>query len=101
MAKNKSEQEPEVIELVADDSAKTDDTGFSYLPEKVGNTNSQLSATEVLHADSLKRVIENYLQYYASGAGHTARAKRYDLQACLRLLARYVLRCARCSAWLF
>lgn len=28
---------------------------------------------------SLEEVIANYVQYYASGAGHTAKAKRYDL----------------------
>ena len=39
----------------------------------------QLSTT-VLGGLGLKQVIENYLSYYASGTGHTARAKRYDLE---------------------
>jgi len=40
-----------------------------------------------LEGESLKRVIENYLSYYAAGETHTARAKRYDLEYFLLHLA--------------
>lgn len=40
-----------------------------------------------LGGERLKPIIENYLKYYAAGAGHTARAKRYDLQHFLEFLA--------------
>lgn len=40
-----------------------------------------------LSAQSLKAIIENYVAYYASGTGHTARAKRYDLEHFLIFLA--------------
>ncbi len=38
-------------------------------------------------ANTLKEIIENYIRYYASGDGHTARAKRYDLEHFLIFLA--------------
>lgn len=44
--------------------------------------------SDALQGERLKPVIENYLRYYASGEGHTARAKRYDLQYFLEFLAR-------------
>jgi integrase/recombinase XerC len=44
-------------------------------------------SSERFGANSLKKVIENYIRYYASGAGHTARAKRYDLEYFLLFLA--------------
>lgn len=48
-----------------------------------------LSTTEQhFGVNSLKKVIENYIRYYASGEGHTARAKRYDLQYFLLFLAK-------------
>lgn len=40
-----------------------------------------------IEGESLKRMIENYLLYYASGHGHTARAKRYDLVHFLQFVA--------------
>lgn len=40
-----------------------------------------------LDEELLSLVIENYLRYYASGAGHTARAKQYDLKHFLEFLA--------------
>jgi site-specific recombinase XerD len=43
--------------------------------------------TDRFGGNSLKKVIENYIRYYASGAGHTARAKRYDLEYFLLFLA--------------
>ncbi len=46
-------------------------------------------------------VLENYLQYYASGENHTARAKRYDLQHFLQFLAGHPSRVneVKVSAW--
>jgi integrase/recombinase XerD len=35
----------------------------------------------------LLNVVESYVRYYASGDGHTARAKRYDLEHFLKFLA--------------
>ncbi len=40
-----------------------------------------------LEGESLRQVMETYVRYYASGDGHTARAKRYDLQHFLEFLA--------------
>ncbi len=37
--------------------------------------------------NSLRKVIENYIRYYANGEGHTARAKRYDLEHFLLFIA--------------
>ena len=54
------------------------------------DTNTRLleqSIPERLNAESLKVVVQNYLRYYAAGVGHTARAKRYDLQHFLLFLA--------------
>lgn len=42
---------------------------------------------DLLSEESLKSIMENYLRYYASGTGHTARAKRYDLQYFLEFLS--------------
>ena len=41
----------------------------------------------LLQAQSLRQVIDNYIQYYAASDSHTARAKRYDLQHFLMFLA--------------
>lgn len=38
---------------------------------------------------SLANVVDSYIRYYASGPGHTARAKRLDLGHFLRFLAEY------------
>ncbi len=46
----------------------------------------QLSASEHTH---LTTVIESYIQYYASGDGHTARAKRLDLEHFLQFLTKH------------
>jgi site-specific recombinase XerD len=40
-----------------------------------------------LNEQTLLAIVENYIHYYASGSGHTARAKRYDLQYFLEFLA--------------
>ncbi len=42
---------------------------------------------ERIGTESLFSVIGSYVHYYASGEGHTARAKRYDLQYFLEFLA--------------
>lgn len=57
---------------------------------------------ERLNLESLKSVIENYLSYYASGEGHTARAKRYDLLYFLEYLnnnSRKGIERVRVSDW--
>ena len=59
----------------------------AQVPTKVEQTSPPPSASDALNADSLMRVMENYVDYYASGQGHTARAKRYDLQYFLEHLA--------------
>ena len=46
------------------------------------------SLSDALAGERLRGVIENYLSYYASGEGHTARAKRYDLQYFLEHIAQ-------------
>jgi site-specific recombinase XerD len=52
------------------------------------NGSDAISLTPALvEGESLKRMIENYLVYYASGHGHTARAKRYDLVHFLQFVA--------------
>ncbi len=51
-------------------------------------TQSIPSLSDALQGERLKAVIENYLSYYASGEGHTARAKRYDLQYFLEHIAQ-------------
>lgn len=38
---------------------------------------------------SLRKTVESYAHYYASGSGHTARAKRLDLAHFLRFLTEY------------
>ena len=48
---------------------------------------SQVSEWEKLTDESLLNVVESYVRYYASGDGHTARAKRYDLEHFLKFLA--------------
>lgn len=47
---------------------------------------AQLESLEI-SAQTLLTIVENYVHYYASGSGHTARAKRYDLQYFLEFLA--------------
>lgn len=42
-----------------------------------------------IHGRLLIEVIESYIRYYASGDGHTARAKRYDLQYFLEFHASF------------
>jgi site-specific recombinase XerD len=61
------------------------------LPAKLSNephaTSHQTPAASRLNEERLITVLENYLQYYAAGESHTARAKRYDLQHFLEFLA--------------
>jgi|GEM_PF-679202 len=40
-----------------------------------------------LQQQSLKSIVDNYVQYYAASDSHTARAKRYDLKHFLQFLA--------------
>lgn len=39
-----------------------------------------------LASASLLQIVEQYIHYYASGSGHTAKAKRYDLQHFMKFL---------------
>lgn len=57
------------------------------LPAVAQERPAPLSHSERLHGESLKAVMETYLQFYASGDTHTARAKRYDLMHFLNFLA--------------
>ena len=45
------------------------------------------AASDRLSRERMIDVMERYLTYYAAGKGHTARAKRYDLQHFLEFLA--------------
>ncbi|MBP9837921.1 MAG: tyrosine-type recombinase/integrase, partial [Proteobacteria bacterium] len=45
------------------------------------------SVVNKLNSEKLFDILQNYLQYYASGESHTARAKKYDLQHFLEFLA--------------
>ena len=47
-----------------------------------------LSSARRLEKQTLKQIIESYLKYYASGTGHTARAKQYDLKYFLEYIAQ-------------
>jgi len=58
---------------------------FEFLPEL--STLAVGSAEERFGGNSLRKVIENYVRYYASGDGHTAKAKRKDLEYFLIFLA--------------
>ena len=59
-----------------------------FLPALPGNFQGIFtSGTGQLSEESLKKVAENYIQYYAAGESHTARAKRYDLQHFLEFIA--------------
>lgn len=74
------------------DSELVDDTDEAELLPVVPMSSSEFnSAPDVrsarLHGESLKSVMENYVRYYAKGQGHTARAKRYDLEYFLEFLA--------------
>jgi site-specific recombinase XerD len=46
-----------------------------------------LPSPERLQQQNLMQVIQSYLRYYASGEGHTARAKQYDLKYFVEYLA--------------
>jgi site-specific recombinase XerD len=58
------------------------------LSDPDGSDKAPSSVTQdQLGAERLLAVMESYVRYYASGSGHTARAKRYDLQYFLQYLA--------------
>jgi site-specific recombinase XerD len=60
---------------------------FDLLPGVVSHSHGMSATEERFGGNSLKKVVENYVRYYAMGPGHTARAKRYDLEYFLRFLA--------------
>ena len=47
---------------------------------------SRKSKARVSNASLLHRAVESYVSYYASGPGHTARAKRLDLKKFITFL---------------
>ena len=53
-----------------------------------GENSRQWSGNKRLGGEFLKNIVDNYIRYYASGDGHTARAKRYDLQYFLDFIAK-------------
>lgn len=81
----------ELTEIIEEDSllpvSSREFSEVSLIAE-VRNDFSAMSPGSVeLSREPLISVIENYIRYYASGEGHTARAKRYDLQHFLEFLA--------------
>lgn len=58
-------------------------TSLPSFPE----TQILISGASALDRERLVPVLESYMRYYASGEGHTARAKRYDLHHFLDFLA--------------
>lgn len=73
------------------------------VPATTSTTEASLESPTVarLGEERLMTVLENYLQYYASGESHTARAKRYDLQHFVHFLAGQPARLneVRVSEW--
>ena len=69
----------------------TRNAGFEIVTLPKHEAGELFSGSHFGHAqfgsNSLKEVIENYLRYYAHGQGHTARAKRYDLEYFLKFHA--------------
>ena len=64
-------------------------TDEEFLPSTIRLEQVSFQPSSVtIDGESLKAIIENYLLYYASGEGHTARAKQYDLQYFLLFLAK-------------
>ena len=53
------------------------------------------AAAPSIQSGSLDHVIESYLQYFASGTGHTARAKRLDLKRFVEFLCDFRELCVR------
>ena len=73
--------------MTKQDEEETD--GADAAVPALASPKGELEAPNVsrLGEERLITVLENYLQYYASGESHTARAKRYDLQHFLQFLA--------------
>jgi len=73
-------KKPVDVEVVASPAANE-----LHLPSVAVGAGSPDSAR--LGRERLIDIVENYLTFYATGDGHTARAKRYDLQHFLEFLA--------------
>ena len=61
-----------------------------FLPREVASISSSGEVkvySSKLGERTLVEIVESYVEYYASGEGHTARAKRYDLKHFLGFLA--------------
>lgn len=65
---------------------KPEDTLKANYSEALPSVQVASSQTQI-SGESLHSIVESYVRYYASGEGHTARAKRYDLQYFLEFLA--------------
>lgn len=80
----KSEQRTQLHPQGASTSA-----GFSGTPFASGEfvAKGALSLPAKLEEEQLSSVFESYVRYYAAGDGHTARAKRYDLEHFLKFLS--------------
>lgn len=71
-------------------------TGEIIIPETKENTSeskdedlhARLPSSERLGQQNLLGVVESYLKYYASGDGHTAKAKQYDLKYFIEFLSQ-------------
>lgn len=77
-------------EISVSDESSTDAVSESPItPWEPPNDISGLrfAPSQNLDQESLQTIIESYVRYYASGAGHTARAKRYDLEHFLLFIA--------------
>ena len=63
---------------------------------------TSLSSARRLASQTLNQVVQSYLKYYASGTGHTARAKQYDLKYFLEYIAQVdssTIKTVPVSAW--
>lgn len=60
---------------------------LSPAPAPFSGSASAFALPARLDAERLSTVLESYVRYYAAGEGHTARAKRYDLEHFLKFLA--------------
>jgi integrase/recombinase XerC len=93
MAKNQDSQKSSSSVIELSSVLESDEVLFeeaSSLPATVRPANAfdgQKLATSQISTERLFSVMENYVLYYAAGDGHTARAKRYDLQHFIEFLA--------------
>lgn len=58
------------------------------IPDTGGDLNSSDVSASLVMPQRLLTIVENYINYYASGTGHTARAKQYDLRHFVEFLSQ-------------